>query len=255
MNMGWTGTRSFRFRAVGLLVALLGLGAMTAEAAPVQELEYAYPDQSIWTTRLDKNGEPDNPLLRLAEAMFGKAGIPWRSKTYPAARLFSYLQDGTSQFSMLVKSPSLEACCLSSRKPVATTELRAYRRANTPPIRSKEDLVGKEVIAIHGYSYAGLLNFLKDPANRIGNNSTVSHDSAFVMLERGRADYLLDYAGPAAEVLAAHPIKDMEYDVISRLDVHLILARSYPDATSVMSRLEEIADTLTMDGSPRPQGK
>ena len=255
MDKGWTGRQRLRLLTAGLLAALLGQGAMAADAAPLKELEYSYPDQSIWTTRLDKNGEPDNPLLRLAATMFSKAGISWRAKSYPAARLFSYLQDGTAQFSILVKSPSLEACCLFSAKPVATTELRAYRRANTPPIRSKEDLVGKEVIAIHGYSYAGLLTFLKDPANRIGNNSTVSHDSAFVMLERGRADYLLDYAGPATEVLAAHPVKDLEYDVVSRLDVYLILARSYPDAAVVMSHLEAIADTLSVEGVPKPQGK
>lgn len=255
MNKGWTATQRLLSGTARLLAVLAGMGAMTAQAAPPKELEYAYPDQSIWTTRRDTNGDPDNPLLRLAAVMFDKAGIPWRAKSYPAARMFTYLQDGTAEFSMLVKSPSLDACCLVSGKPVATTELRAYRRPNTPPVRSRGDLAGKEIIGIHGYSYAGLLTFLKDPANRVGNNSTVSHESAFVMLERGRADYLLDYAGPASEVLAAHPIKDLEYDVIARLDVYLILARSYPDAAAVMSRLEAIADTVSVDGVSRPQGK
>ncbi|MBI3444230.1 MAG: transporter substrate-binding domain-containing protein [Magnetospirillum sp.] len=222
----------------------------TAWASPARMLEYAYPDQSIWTTRLDKNGEPDNPLLRLAESIFTKAGIPWRGKSYPAARLFNNLQDGTADFSMLVKSANLEACCLASHKPVASTELRAYRRSDTPPIRAREDLAGKDIITIHGYTYAGLLSFIKDQANKINNNGTVSHDSAFTMLEHGRADYVLDYAGPATEILAAHPIKGLEYDVIDRLDVHLILARSYPDAEAVMARLEAIAQSVLSEKIP-----
>lgn len=253
MKQGCTSPRKLRSPAVSMAAMALGLTvaiSAMAEAAPPKELEYAYPDQSVWTTKLDKSGEPDNPLLRLAASMFTKAGIPWRAKSYPAARLFNYLQDGTAEFSMLVRSPSLDACCLFSKKPVAYTELRAYRRPGTPPVHTREDLTGKEIITIHGYSYAGLLTFFKDPANRIGNNSTVSHDSAFAMLERGRADYVIDYAGPASEILAVHPIKDLEYDVISRLDVHLILARSYPDAEAVMTRLEAIAEALRDEREP-----
>jgi len=227
-------------------------GAVAAEPRPI---EYSYPDQSVWTTRLDARGEPDNPLLRLAAPLFQQAGIPWRARGLPAARLFEYLRDGQTDFSMLVKGPAVEKCCLVSKRPVAGTELRIYRRKGLPPVTAREGLSGKEVITIHGYSYGDILAFIKDPANRVGNNGTVSHESAFAMLERGRAPYLLDYAGPAEEVLAEHPIKDLEFDVLQRLDVHLILSRTYPDAEAAMSRLEAIADTLRVEGLPRPERK
>jgi polar amino acid transport system substrate-binding protein len=239
-----------------LLLASLVLAWATFPGASVAAepriLEYSYPDQSVWTTRMDAKGEPDNPLLRLATRLFQEAGITWRARGLPAARLFDHLRDGQTDFSMLVKGPALEKCCLISKQPVAGTELRVYRRKGLAPIAAKEDLAGKEVITVHGYSYGGILAFIKDPANKVGNNGTVSHESAFAMLERGRADYLLDYAGPAQEVLADHPINDLEFDVIDRLNVHLILSPNYPDAKAVMARLEAIADTLRVDGVSRP---
>ncbi len=228
---------------------LLAMAATSpADAADPRTIEYAYPDQSVWTTRLDAKGEPDNPLLRLAAPLFQQAGIPWRARGLPAARLFEYLSDGQTDFSMLVKGPALEKCCLVSKRPVAGTELRVYRRKGLAPITTRQGLAGKEVITVHGYSYGDILAFIRNPANRVGNNGTVSHESAFAMLERGRADYLLDYAGPAEEVLADHPIKDLEFDVVDRLDVYLILSRTYPDAPAVMARLEAIAETLRVEG-------
>ncbi|WP_448191019.1 substrate-binding periplasmic protein [Azospirillum sp. sgz301742] len=217
-----------------------------ALAGPL-EIEYAYPDQSVWTTRLNERGKPDNPLLRVAAVLFTKAGIPWHGKDYPAARMFTYLRDGTAQFSMLVKAPALQECCLLSKNPVTSSEIRVYRAADKPPILSNEDLAGKRVITIRGYSYGGLLNFITDPRNAVTNHSAIKHDAAFSMLEAGRGDYLLDYTGPATEVLAAHPIAGIQSDVLSRQDVFLVLSRSYPEAQVVLSRLEAIMATLDID--------
>jgi ABC-type amino acid transport substrate-binding protein len=225
--------------ALGLLLPVL----VRAQALP--EIEYGVPDQSVWTTRVNAQGDPDNPLFDVATAIFSRAGIPWHGKNYPASRLFKYLQDGTPvQFSMLVKAPTLQKCCLWSRKPVATVEIRAYHFGNQSPLKSREDLSGKRVITIRGYSYAGLRDFITDPQNRIANNESPTHAAAFRMLIGGRADYLIDYAGPANEVLAAEPLADMRFDVLARQDVHLVLVKTYPDAARVMAQLDAILETL-----------
>ena len=120
----------FLAQAVGVLVGSLAGGfalAQTQEPVAAAEIEYAYPNQSVWTTRRDEWGEPDNPLLRLAAVLFTKAGVPWHGKAYPAGRLFEHLRNGTAEFSMLVKAPVLQECCLVSQRPVAKTELRIYR--------------------------------------------------------------------------------------------------------------------------------
>jgi len=231
-----------------LLPLLLSLIAPPALAGP-PELEFVYPDQSVWTTRLDLRGEPVNPLLELATTLLGRAGLSWHGRAYPAARMFERLREGSEQVSMLVASPALAACCLLSRKPVAAVELRVYRKAGTPPVHRREDLTGKTVITIRGYSYGGLLDFIEAPGNRVVHSATARHDSAFAMLAAGRGDYLVEYPGPAAEVLADHPVAGLAFDVLSRLDVHLVLSRRYPDAPAVMERLEAIAETLAAEGA------
>jgi hypothetical protein len=247
-----------------VLIALIGLSALwsgnsaaqSAEgaAAPaVREIEYAYPNPSVWTSRLNSRGEPENPLLNLAGALFLKAGIPWHGANYPAARVFENLRNGTSTFSMLVNSPSVQDCCVVSKKPITNTELRIYRLANQPPVTTRDELAGKNIITVLGYSYGGLLPFLEDRKNNISNNVVSTHEAAFAMLERGRADYLIDYVGPSTEILAAHPIPDIKSELFQRIDVYLVLSKKQADAPRLMARLEAAVNGL--NGKDLPQGR
>lgn len=215
--------------------------------AEPSSIVYAYPDQSVWTTATDAQGRPANPLLRGAEALFARAGLEWRAEAYPAARMFERLKNGAANFSMLVRSSQLDQCCLIGAKPVASTELRVYRRDGTPAITGRDGLRGARVIAIRGYSYGGLLPWLSDPANGVDLEAVTSHDSAFTMLERGRADYVLDYAGPAGEILSTRKHLAARHETLDRLDVYLVLSRSFPQAEATMARLEAIAEELDLD--------
>lgn len=224
------------------LLAAAVLLATPAMAAP--EIEYAYPDQSVWTAQVDANGAPVNPLLKLAKVLFAEAGIPWHGAPYPASRMFTLLRTGAAQFSMLVAAPTLAECCLVSREPVARTEVRVYWMGNTPPARQMTDLLAKSAIVIRGYSYGPMANFLTDERNAISRSIVDTHRSAFQMLEHGRADYLIDYTGPASEVLAARPVPGIHSAVLAPIEVHLVLSRTYPDAEAVMAKLEAIAVRL-----------
>lgn len=228
--------------AAALLPGALAVAGEVKSAPP--EIEYASPDQSVWTTRVAADGSPGNPLLHVAEALFARAGMTWRARTYPAARMFMRLQDGQSHFSMLVRAPALADCCLLSAKPFTNVEIRAYRRLGMPAVRNKEDLAGRSVILIRGYSYGGLAAYFNDARAGIVTHITTSHVSAVRMLEAGRADYLIDYAGPVGEVLAAESIRGVTSDLLSRQDVYLVLSKQYPNAEAVMARLETILATL-----------
>lgn len=242
--------KSIALCGFGVALLLAG-GAVNAQGAPAAlatpPIDYVSPDQSVWTTRTDAQGQPENPLLRVAAQLFAKAGIAWRNQSYPAARMFKYLQDGSAQFSMLVRAPMLQDCCLWSRKPITAVEIRVYHLAHKPAIKTSDDLVGKSVITVHGYSYGGLLRTINDEGSRIRNETALTHASAFKMLARGRADYVIDYAGPAGEVLAADPLATVRSELLSRRDVYLVLSRTYPDAPKVMARLESIAEGLDVE--------
>lgn len=235
-------------KTVRVKSALMALAAILLNAAPsgaqTPVIEYAYPDQSVWTTKVDAAGNPENPLLRLVGAIFSRADIPWSAQSYPAGRMFEALRVGRANFSMLVDSPALRECCLLSKKPVAGTELRVYGAPEAAPIRSREDLAGKNVILIRGYSYAGLRDFVADERNRMSSHMAATHLDAFRMLAHGRADYVLDYVGPANEIMAAQPNEPLVSYVLSRVDVYLVLSKAYPQAEAVMARLEAIADDL-----------
>jgi len=234
---------------VGMVALLAGTQPVLAQVqvSDTSPIDYVYPDQSVWTTRVNAGGEPENPLLGLAAAIFARVGLAWRAKSYPAARMFEALKEGSGGFSILVEAPVLRQCCLSSQRPVAGTEVRLYRLDGTPPIAGRDDLSGKDVITIRGYSYGQLRNFVDDPAHRIIDNIANSHEAAFLMLRNHRAAYLIDYVGPAVEVLADHPIEGLRFQVLERLGVHLVLSKTYPDAERVMARLEAAAAAILAD--------
>lgn len=224
-----------------ILIATLAFGQARGDDTLV--INYGYPDQSVWTSRLDASGLPANPLLQLAEAIFERIGVPWKATAYPAGRLYSYLEQGVATFSMLVRAPTLDSCCLISREPVARTDLRAYRRRAAAPTLGPESLRQRHIIVIRGYSYGSIGRFIHDPANAVTIEETASHQAAFQMFQRGRGDYVLDYAGPGEEMINELGI-DAVSETLDSLDVHLVLNRQVPQAEALMARLEEAARSL-----------
>lgn len=237
--------RTWRRAAAALLFGL----APIAWAQPVgrSEIEYGYPDQSIFVATVNVRGQPDSPMTRVADALLTRAGLSWYAVPYPAPRLFKNLQDGITNFSILVRAPQLETCCLFSKAPVYSTELNVYFIGDTPPVKSREELAGKRIITIRGYTYGGLMQFVADPANRIENEAAPTHKAGFEMLAARRGDYLVDYDSAAREILAESPVRHLQHRTLDRLDIHLVLSRSYPDAEATMARLESIARTLKID--------
>ncbi|MCG8637724.1 MAG: transporter substrate-binding domain-containing protein [Desulfobacterales bacterium] len=234
---------------VALAFLLLGWvsGAIAADTPDYPEIEYGYPDQSIFVASVNAMNQPDSPMLRYARVLMEKAGLSWRARQYPARRLFRNLQSGETVFSILVKASSLLDYCIFSRQPVYSTTLRVYFIGDKPPVLRREDLAGKNIITIRGYSYAGLLKYITDPVNKVEHLAAPTHKAAFQMLAHGRGDYVLDYESAAGDILAADPIEGLDSRPIGTLDIYLVLSRAYPRAGELMERLEEIAGTLDIN--------
>lgn len=242
---------AFRIRSSMLALGVILCATMTicmpasAAAAVTQQSTIVYgfpefPPLSFTNTR----GEPDGYLVHLTNAMFARLDIRSRGAIYPARRLFDNLANGSIDFSMVVHNPQLDNCCLFSKQAAVRDDLRVYHRDGMRPVNGKADLAGKRIITIQGFSYAGLINFIKDEKNRIVNEVAPTHEAAFNMLDAGRADYVLDYAGPASVGLAAHPMHGLRYEVIDHLDVYLVLSKSYPDAARLLPRLTSLVKAM-----------
>lgn len=244
---------------VAYLVAfacLTAIGAAPASAAqPVTgsptELRYGYPEQPP-RAFTNAKGEPDGYYPRLLRVLLERAGIPWRADSYPAKRLMINLGTGDTNFSILVRNPELEQCCIYGSKPVWFDQLRAYYVGDKPPLLRREDLAGKRVITLAGFAYGGLIQYINDPANRVANHPAQSHQAAFEMLSTGRADYLLDYAEPAnSEGLAKHPIPQIRSSVLDTVHMYFVISRRYPDAENVLQRLESIYQRMREEDPKR----
>lgn len=237
----WCGRwkRDFRLFWVGLLAV-----CSLAQAADGRtEIEFGYVEQPP-RTFTNEQGKAEGQVIRLVSDLFAKAGMAWRPVSYPAARLFENLKDGTTAASVLVRVPSLEQHCLWSRMDLGGEDIRVYFLADRSPVQSKDDLVGKSVIVLRGYSYSGLLNFLSEERNRVALSYAASNSDSFEMLLAGRADYLVQYAEASERVLAAKPIPGIRHAVIGRTTRHLVLSKKVPDAEKTMERLERILKTM-----------
>lgn len=211
------------------------------------EIKYGYPNQSIFIATINGKEQPITPMLSVAQELFERANIPLKARAYPAKRLFRNFKNGETNFSILVRASSLLDSSIFSTKPIYSTNLNIYYIGDKAPITTKEDLIGSRVVTIRGYSYGKLRQFIEDPKNSITNEVTNTHSSAFRMLKLGRADYLLDYASAAQDIISQSSITDLHSTTINKLKIYLVLSKSYPNANDLMKRLETIVETMDIN--------
>jgi polar amino acid transport system substrate-binding protein len=215
-------------------------------AASNNKIDYVYPDSNA--RKSANQGAPNKGvknLLRFADLLFSKAGIPWTATPYPAKRTYLLLRNGAANFSILTNPQNqLKDCCLISTDPITELEVGVYSLGKRPSIKSKEDLIGKSIIAIRGYKYAGIYKFLNAHKSTTRVFYATNRESAFKMLERRRADLFLDYPQGANAFLKDQKDFKTSYNVLLKTGLHLVLHKDYPDAEATLTKLEAIAKKL-----------
>ncbi|MFL0800514.1 MAG: transporter substrate-binding domain-containing protein [Agarilytica sp.] len=229
----------------------------------LEELVYAYQEDKTFEIEPGQRADVLTPILHLAKTLAAEAGIPMRVVRTPVTRMLRNLKNGTANFSVIVKTPSIDDCCISSQLPAHRIQLGVFRRPETAKLTSIEELNNKKLIVLHGYRYSDLGAYLEDEKNNIEKVVAPSHRSAFSLLAAKRADYLLDYDGPAVRSEGESLQVITQFDVLRELDLHIVLNRSYPNAEEVMKTFEKIvlglqgwsngAEQLTHPGSQSDQ--
>ncbi len=204
------------------------------------ELVYAYQEDKTFELPPGVSSKTLTPILHLAKTLASEAGIPMRVVRTPVTRMFRNLNSGTANFCVMVKSPKVEDCCISSQLPAHKIPLGVFRRPGVDKINSIEGLNNKKLIVLHGYRYSDLGAYLDDPKNNIEKVMAPSHRSAFSLLAAKRADYLLDYDGPAVRREGQGLDVQTEFDTLKELDLHIVLNKNYPNAKAVMRKFETI---------------
>ena len=242
-----------------LFVALTGLPSLAwSQAVPAlakaNEVEFAYIEHPpVMFT--NAQGLPDGTLVKLGAALLKNAGIPSRFVSYPAPRLFNNLETGTSQMSILIRSPGSENCCLLGKESISGDEIKVLYFGGKTPISSREDLVGKSIITIRGYTYGGISSFIDDPKNRITREIAGTQEAAYDMLRLGRADYLLDLGLTSRKFLAIKPAKNLKEVVVARTYAYIAVSKAYPNAEKLLEQLEAALKTIDKDGILTPAAR
>ena len=200
-------------------------------------------------TYTNDKGVPSGILIELAKQVYPEAGLSFVATSYPVRRLASYIGSGDLDIWMGLKTlPEFEGKSYVGRSVIAELVLRAYARGKKPAISKKEDLSGKSIIIMRGYSYGGWINYIDDPKNRVDHIKANKHEAAFNMLLAGRADYVLDYKDPSEKALQKIRIPDLTYNQISAFPCYFVVSKKHPEGSEIVERLDRAFEKLKKKG-------
>ncbi|MDG9758920.1 MULTISPECIES: substrate-binding periplasmic protein [Pseudomonas] len=231
-----------------IFIALLWLHA--AHAAETRQRVhvgyYEFPPYSY----TDAQGQPSGSGLELTARLLDEAGYQADFRSYPGARLYGGLLDGSIQlWAGASGKPELAGHTLESRHLLGEITLNLYFRLDTPAPIIPDELQGRGVIMITGYSYWQDVNqWLEDPARNIIHHRTRSHTSALEMLQRRRADYLLDYRAPVEQAMRTLGMDELPFVEVQRLPLRLIYSRHAPGAERLRDDLDKVYQRLQESG-------
>ncbi|MBF0228406.1 MAG: transporter substrate-binding domain-containing protein [Desulfamplus sp.] len=232
--------------AICLTISLVG--SPFVQKLEAQEIQvHVFNFQPFYV--VEEGKEPSGLLIESLKVALEKCNIAYSIKGYPPKRVYNNLAEGKSDIFLGVKGvPEFEGNVLYSSEKITQIDLRVYNRQDTQPIKTKEELKGKKILTIRGYSYGGFIKYLEDPANQITLDVTDGHELAFKKLQGKRADYLLDYSAPAETTLKSVIIPGIQNHSISLLDVFLIVSKKNPDAENILKKIEQAFIDLKKEG-------
>jgi polar amino acid transport system substrate-binding protein len=201
-------------------------------------------------TYTDAEGRPRGATLVLMQRLLEKAGYRGEFRGLPGARLYAGLRDGSVHlWPGATGKEELRAHVLESRSVLGEIDLALYRRPDMPPPKLPEDLAGRGVIVISGYTYwKPYSDWLQDPTLKVQVHRTSSHGAALEMLQRHRGDFLLDYPVPVEQARRRLGIDAVPHQILQRLTAKMIISNKAPNAEVLRDALDRAYEQLQADG-------
>ena len=231
--------------AVGLSIS--GAGA-TAADAPIRlgALEFAPYYEMI-------DGKLSGPLADLLIQIWQHAGYSTTGEIFPPPRLVANLIEGRVQSSVLANDPMLAQsnAVLRSRDPVGELVLNLYSTGQPAPIGGREDLRGKTVAVVRGYSYGGLRAWMNQPENGVRVEEVNGVEAVVRMLASNRVTLALLYDinfETGSKAMGGQPTGVFENRFL-RIPLYVYVNKNVaPDPQAVLDRLVAAHDDLLRRG-------
>lgn len=227
-----------RALAAGVFGVAFGLAFGSGiSGAAAQTVKLGYVEFPPYTQT--DGGTAKGSLVEAFDKAAKAAGVAYSAESAPARRLFSGIADGEFHVFLGIKSvKEFEGTTLVSAAPIARIELNAYGVGEAPAVKAKEDLSGKAVIALNGYSYGGWRAWMDDPANKVQIVEARTADQALQLLQAGRAPVLLQYSLPMQQALGGKAAPELKAAPVQALDVYVVVSKKAPDAEALLAKLE-----------------
>lgn len=231
---------------------LLLLSGIQNTSALSQTLRIGYVEFPPMTYT-DQNGEPAGLLMESAIKTIEKAGFDWEAVSLPANRIGSLMATGQIHVWLgLDTLPQFKGNTHVGAAVVEKLTLRAYTIGQKPPIHSLQDLNGKTLLILRGYSYGGWTSYIKNPANDIRYLEFNTHEKAFerlkILSERINDLYLLNYKHPSDIVLQKLVLPNIQFNQISSFDMHFVVTKKMVEAEAILERIETAFQQLSASG-------
>lgn len=213
---------------------------------PVHVGYYEFPPY-CWT---DDNGQPRGSLLTLTERLLRHTGYRGVYRSLPGARVYAGLRDGSVQlWAGAGGKPELVGHTLEARNQLGEINLALYYRKDTPKPKIPDDLAGRGIILISGYSYWKPVNdLLNDPRLGLITHRTSTHSAALEMLQRRRGDFLLDYQQPVEQALQKLGHEALPFIVLQNLQLRLVASRHAEGSAALLEALDRAYEELQAAG-------
>lgn len=225
----------------------LSYAATTNDARPLVRVGYyEFPPYSY----TDSQGLPKGAILQLSKRLLEHAGYRGEFRSYPSARLYNALQDGSVQvWPGAPGKAELRQHTLEARTQLGEIVLNLYFRRGTLMPNLPEDLKGRGVIMISGYTYWQPINqMLDDPRLGVQQHRTGTHTAALEMLQRRRGDFLLDYHTPVEQARKRLGMPELPFVQLQRIALKLIVSSHAPGAEALRDALDRAYEELQAAG-------
>ncbi|WXL25027.1 transporter substrate-binding domain-containing protein [Ectopseudomonas mendocina] len=232
------------------LAALLICNAQADETRQSKPLVHVGYYEFAPYTYTDSDNLPRGSLIEITVRLLERAGYQAEFRSYPNARLYQGLHDGTIHiWPGAAGKADLKDLTLESRSMLGEVPLNLYFRPETARPNLPEGLKDKRLIVLNGYTYwSPVSHWLDDPQLNIQQLKTNSHASALAMLLHKRGDYLLDYKAPIELERKNMNIADLKHIQLQFIQSKLVISKKAPNAETLLDDLDQAYDALTAEG-------
>lgn len=248
-------SEAMRFVSIRICALLAGLflasGALAEAGAASKLLKIAYVDFPPMTYQ-KADGSPAGTFIEITRKVATEAGYEPEFLYLPISRVYLYLRNGRIDvWPGSANVPALKGEVLETWVSPFASQLSAWYLEGTEPLSHFDQLQGKTVITIAGYTYGGLLYWLEGESS-IDVTQAPNYRAALDMLKLGRGQYLFGHRDPVLETLAMSEDEKIRESEIRLRNLTWLFSLANPRAAILREEFDDAYLRLAEQGEVPP---